>query len=117
MLPQAPWLAASNRSKSISGSTNFPAQFHFPWERQALIKNARLALDVPARIETMALGERPAHVDTGCPSEMDNRATSAPKDVRLRVRALNSSHHEMCNFWVLTSFFFSGDALLELQDV
>lgn len=67
------------------------------------------------RIETIALGERPAQVDTGCPLEMDKRATSAPKDASPRARAPGSSHHEICSFWLLASLLFSSSD--ELQDI
>lgn len=58
MLPQAPRLAASKRSKSIKGSATFMIQFHFDWERHMLIANPNEALDVLPRIETTAFSER-----------------------------------------------------------
>lgn len=94
-LPQGPLLAASNRSKSTSGSAKFPTQFHLHCERHMLTTNAREAFVIVPRIEMTAFRDSGnlVHFEMGSRSYTKSRITRAAKDNRLRRSDPSSNDH------------------------
>ena len=94
-LPQGPLLAASNRSKSTSGSAKFPTQFHLHCERHMLTTKARAAFEMVPRIEMTAFKDSGnlVHFEMGSWSYTKSRVIRQANDSRLRRSDPSSNDH------------------------